>query len=271
MRLKHDLFKQLEALPESEILGVVSADGVSRLGTGPSSVDIQWTVAITVSGWKPFGGKLRKSELTVSRSVPEAAVLTAIPAVNPYDVLRVRVRWPEDKVSDSPRALLIEVIGREDSDFELNSYASELQEPVTFEDPQFGLFTLDRGLDWYAATPDWCGGTIQLTIPASAPGELEKSLMVARRLWAEQEDWQRKTASCAVNELLRLKNASWLGEDEDEVNEEEFAQRMVLESISVEADGSFQFWHDDGELFLGHSIMVRGNLTNGPTDAGIHG
>jgi hypothetical protein len=46
---------------------------------------------------------------------------------------------------------------------------------------------------------------------------------------------------------------------------------MKLETISVSSDGSFNFWHDDGDLFYGHAIQVGGNLVEGPTYADIPG
>ena len=48
-------------------------------------------------------------------------------------------------------------------------------------------------------------------------------------------------------------------------------ERMELESIEVRADGSFQFWFGDGDLFYGHSIWVSGDLENGPNDAAMEG
>ena len=161
MSLEQELIKQLEASPESEIVGVVSAGGVSGAGAGPSGDNVQWTVLITFSGWKLSGGAIRKSEITVRKLVPEAAVRTFMAAMDPYDVVRLRARWLENNVFGSPQALLTELIGRDDSDSELNAYALELQEPVTFADPQFGLFTLNRRVNWYEATPKWCGGSIR--------------------------------------------------------------------------------------------------------------
>lgn len=269
MSIKEDLIKQLDVSPEAVILGVVGAGGVSGAGGGPSGD--QWTVLITLSGWKPLGGELRKSEMTVRKLVPEAEVRTVMAVMDSYDIVRLRARWSEDSVFGSPQALLVEFLGKEDSDSELNSYSVELQQPVTFADPQFGRFTLDRRVNWYEATPDWCGSSIRLTISAGAPEEMEKSLAVARRLWAEQEDWKRKITDCATKKLLGLKNDNWLDENEPEVSEEGFAHKMALESISVEAGGAFEFWHDDGDLFWGHSILVSGNLADGPKDAGIHG
>lgn len=271
MSLEQDLIKQLESSPETEIIGVVNAGGVSGVGAGPSGDNVLWTVHITFSGWKPAGGELRKSEITVRKEVPEAAIRTFQAAMNPYDVVRVRARWSEHNVSGSPQALLTDFIGKDDSDSELNAYASELQEPVMFADPHFGVFTLDRRVNWYEATPDWGGICIRLTVPADDPDQMEKSLAAARRLWSAQAGWQRRILACATTELLGLKNESWLEEGEAEVSKAEFERRMVLETISVEADGSFEFWHNDGDLFWGHSIMVSGNLEEGPNDAGIHG
>jgi hypothetical protein len=46
---------------------------------------------------------------------------------------------------------------------------------------------------------------------------------------------------------------------------------MKLESITVHPDGRFEFWFDDGDLFWGHSIAVRGSLAEGPTEASVEG
>jgi hypothetical protein len=41
--------------------------------------------------------------------------------------------------------------------------------------------------------------------------------------------------------------------------------------VTVEPDGEFEFWYNDGNLFLGHSVRVDGNLTDGATHASIRG
>jgi hypothetical protein len=272
MSLVQELIKQLEISPETEILGVVDAGGVSGGGSLSSDGKQQWTLIITLSGWKPIGGELRKSELVIRKYVPEAEIHACMKSIREYEVVHVRARWSENNIFGSPQALLTEFIGKDNADSELNSYALKLQEPVTFTDPQFGLFTLNRLVNWYEASSDWCGSSIRLTIPARTPDYMDMAIALARRLWAEQEQWQRKIIACAIKELLELKNTAWLGEDEEEVNEKEFARRMVLESITIEGvDGTFEFWYNDGDLFWGHYIMVSGNLTDGPKRAGIEG
>src|SRR3954467_7230172 len=93
----------------------------------------------------------------------------------------------------------------------------------------------------------------------------------ARTLWAQQGDWNRRIRELATRELLDLKNSNWLAEDEPVITADDFTDRMRLESISVNGDGSFEFFHDDGDLFWGHTIIVGGNLRDGPTSAQIAG
>jgi len=86
-----------------------------------------------------------------------------------------------------------------------------------------------------------------------------------------EQDLIKQLERAPETEILGLKNELWLAEGEAEANRTEFECKMVLESIKVEPDGSFEFWHNGGDLFRGHSIMVSGNLEEGPNDAGIHG
>jgi hypothetical protein len=71
--------------------------------------------------------------------------------------------------------------------------------------------------------------------------------------------------------LLEVKNGSWLNEGELPMSEAQFMRKMKLESITVEEDGSFDFWFEDGDIFWGHSIEVRGDQERGFFDAGFHG
>jgi hypothetical protein len=262
---------KLELCPESEILGVVSAEGVGGGGPDPSSGETDWTLIIPFSAWKPAGGGLRKSEMTVRKLVPKKELKTFMAAMNPYEVVRIKARWSEETDFGCAEALLTEFLGKDDSDPELSAYAGELHRPVTFSHPQFGLFTLDRRVNWFAAKAEWCGAPVELTVCSGAAEEMEKSLAAARQLWADQREWQKRIVALATKELRATKNNSWLDEDESEVSEEEFARRMVIQTISVQPSASFDFWYGDGDLFWGHSIMVSGTLTDGPKSAEIHG
>ena len=88
---------------------------------------------------------------------------------------------------------------------------------------------------------------------------------------ADQEEWNRRVLARASEDLLELKNDSWLEEDEEELDAEKFEARLELESIEVRPDGEFCFWFEDGDLFWGHSITVEGTLEGGPEQADIQG
>jgi hypothetical protein len=100
---------------------------------------------------------------------------------------------------------------------------------------------------------------------------IDNALKTAEILWANQSRWKRELDTLVTNRLLPLKNDTWLEEGESPLTEDEFLSRMILESISVYNDGRFEFWHNDGDLFWGHAIQVRGNTRDGLTGADICG
>ena len=56
-----------------------------------------------------------------------------------------------------------------------------------------------------------------------------------------------------------------------QITEKEFLDRMKLESISIQPEGAFEFYHRDGNLFYGHSIQISGSLEKGLTHSDIPG
>jgi hypothetical protein len=270
MELREQLEQQLQTAPETEVIGVVSASGVGA-GSGASPAD-PWTILISFSGWRQRGGELQQSELTLRMEVPRSKVNRYQEGIRAFEVLRVHVRLAIENAFGSPQALITGTIEKDNGDTELLTYAKQLREPVTVQDPQFGVLTLDRRLNWYESeTTTWGRDEIRLTLDAKRAHDLDMSLATARSLWSSQQSWQQKIIGWATTQLLPIKNDSWLNEDEPELTPEEFAQKMVLTSITTRPDGSFDFWFNDGDLFWGHSIMVTGNLKEGPTRAGIEG
>ena len=68
----------------------------------------------------------------------------------------------------------------------------------------------------------------------------------------------------------------WLQDSDDyeegqEITEEDFAGRIVLDSIGVSGNGNFNFWFSDDDMFWGHSVCVNGNIESGPQDAEMCG
>lgn len=73
--------------------------------------------------------------------------------------------------------------------------------------------------------------------------------------WLE-DNYETIKQYCADN-LRELKNESWVETEEEKVTEEEFKERLQLESIKIESDGGLELAFQDGDLFWGHWIVVK--------------
>lgn len=169
------------------------------------------------------------------------------------------------------QALLETLIGPTRGEAELHAHAKRLQLPVTRADKVLGKLTLDRRINSYDGRAKWNGKAVTVSVSADEGGDPDAGIQVAHALWRAQARWSRRVSDFAVAKLLKLKNENWLDENEKPVTAKEFRRRMKLETVSVYGDGSFAFWHDDGELFWGHAIQVSGDLKSGPRDADIPG
>jgi hypothetical protein len=259
------LFEQLMTASISDVLVVVGANGP---GAGRSRGENTWMMSFTVEAWRVATGEIQKRQLSVCRKVTDEELKTFQDLILPYEVIRIRARVVESDFG-GPRAQLEAFVGRDSSDAELNDVAEELQKPVTLKDPHLGTFTLDRRVDWFTGEVLWAGQSISLNLTGSA--DAKDALQTARAIWQNQAEWNRRVREFAVEKLLPLKNDTWLGDGEAELTSDEFKDRMTLESITVNADGSFDFWHNDGDLFWGHAIQISGSLSEGPTHADIPG
>lgn len=262
------MFAQLEATPVVDILGVVAPSGVSG---NKFQGDELWTLRFELEAWRIHSDHIQTRPVTIHRKVTEQELNRLREQIAPYAVICIKARVATDSPAGTSQGLLESLIGIETSDEELNERADQLQKPVIHVDPVLGTFTLDRRVDFFTGDAVWDGGAISLNLSAREPAELQEALKVAHSLWQGQNTWNRQIRDYAAEKLLPLKNDYWLDEDEAELNTIQFDDRMTLESITVYPDGSFDFWHNDGDLFCGHSILISGSLSEGPTDADIPG
>lgn len=253
------LWEQFSNAPEVNVVGVVSPFGAGGGSDGQSEV---WTLTFSFASWRADSGDIRESELSIRQRLSHEELKAVMNMIEPYEVLRVRVRLVVDSVFETPQAELIEVIGA-DNDAQLQQIAAKLQIPIIVQDERFGPLTLDRRLDRFDGQVAWNGKKVGLTIEAVGEGLCLDSLSVAKELFSNEESWGQRIDDYAVK---MLHGQTWL-EEEDEIKltREEFLSRMKLTDIGVSSDGSFDFWHEDGDLFWGHSIVIYGDLENGPT------
>ena len=262
MERDHEEFlRRIEGASEEDISGLVDASGAAG-GKGDSDL---WDLIIHLAAWKDSSGIIHKEEMRVEISVSEEELSRQMSAISSYSLVGLRLRLA-DHPNGRKQALGSALPVTELQDEELSQVAAELQKPVVIDDPIFGKFTLDRSIDWFRGSAKWQGKGIRLDLSLDDDGDPAKSLGVAKTLWDDEGSWAAKVSDYAVEQLLERKNDSWLDEGESPVTTEVFKSRMALESVTVYPDGEFEFWHNDGDLFWGHSIQVSGNLTDGLTN-----
>ena len=261
------LLDQLSSCPIVEIIGLVSISGV---GAGKIGKEPLWSMTIKFDAWRIYNGKIEK-DLTVRRKVTDEELKIFQKAIKAESIIKIRGRVSKENIFDSAQAMIEEYIQSDIDDVEINKYLMEIRKPVIYRDDLLGTFTYDRQVKWYTNSILWVNKMINLNLSIEKMDELDEVLKVAHILYKDQIIWNKKIIDYAVSELLPLKNESWLEEDEVELTDDQFKKRMKLETVTVYEDGSYEFWHNDSDMFWGHSILISGNIIDGPNGADIPG
>lgn len=248
----------------STIIGLVDADGA---GGGRAGESDEWSLILQLAGWRHPGAAVVAGERCCEMPASEADVDSLMDRITAYTIIEAEI----DGSSTAEMTKLRRIVRIGVSDPELEQLAARLQEPVLLDDPTLGRLEYSRRFGEFEGRVEWCGRVVTVSLRSDRPDDPPAALETAARLFADQAEWDRRVREYAVEKLLPLKNGSWLEEDEAELSADAFLSKMTLETISVEESGEFSFWHDDGDLFWGHSIAISGSLSEGLTDADIPG
>jgi len=244
-----------------EIEGIVSPSSQSASARS-DDYDVHF---FSFSAWRYPGQPLVNRKLIILRPVnPTSDSFSEYPKLSIHR-LRVMISM------DESRAILARNSTQKPDTNGLIGIAEELKNPVIVYTERFGDLALDRSVSWFEGEVKWNGEQVRINFNTDEDLDLSASLEVAEKLLDEQEIWKQNVDEYAAKELLPLKNEHWRNESESAITVEQFKSRLSLVSISLNPDGSIEFWHDDGDLFWGHSIHVSGSLDEGLTHAGIMG
>lgn len=244
-----------------EIEGLVSP---ASQGGWPRSKEYS-VHTFTFAAWRYPGGPLQRRDLTILRPVaPDSKWTSDFPSLS---IHRIRVRLS----TDESRAVFAGNAAEVADQHSLAAVAKELAQPVVIATDRFGNLTLDRSLNMFEGEAIWNGTRVRLCFDTDGSQDVSRGLKVAERLWDDEKSWKQRIEDHAIANLLTLRNEDWLQDGEATLTSNEFRGRMKLMTISIDRDGGLEFWHDDGDLFGGHSILVSGSIDDGPTEADIAG
>ena len=261
-------FKAFAAQFQPEELTVLAVTGANGFGGGKTRGETLWTVSVGLTAWmEEDSPDIHRGEFVLSTIGDEQLLEVLRRRVRPDFIIKFRGR-----VSEDGKRLLLLDLPEPGFDPDLKAILEEQKKPVTFWEEGLGTFTLNRQVDWFETEVDWLGGQISLVFDAGE--DRAGALQNAKALLADAASWDKRVREYAAGDLLVSAN-DWAEQLEDEepqeITREQFMERMELESIEIRADGSFEFWFADGDMFYGHSIHVSGDMENGPDDASMEG
>lgn len=138
----------------------------------------------------------------------------------------------------------------------------------TLESKRFGTLVYDPTYDWFVVETRFGDAIIDLNIHADKADEVAQLLAHAEDMAADEAQWLARLQESAAG-LTDIANA-WNEEEdgwEGPIDSANFVSRITLTSIGLFNGSMFEAYFDDGNLFWGHSIVVRGTITDGPLEA----
>ncbi len=263
---KRQMLSELSRRPTVEVVGIVDPLGAMA---GWSKGDERWSILVILAPWRDQHGVLHKEDLRIHKEIAQeesGAYRSAIPADS---ITRFRVRFNAEE--DPVNALLVEILGPASGDEVLEAALADSLRPVFVDDEDLGRLVLNRQSDCFEGDLTRGASSIGISFYGEDADGQRTTLDVLRTVCKELTNLDATAREYAAGELLTLFNEEWRDDDEPEHSADDFTARMTLTDITASQNGDFDFWYDDGDLFCGHAIYVRGNLTHGFTDADIEG
>lgn len=255
-------FRELAAQFAPEELTILAVTGANGFGGGRAGKEKLWRASIGLTAWmEEDSPDIHRGEFVLS-TIADDQLLEHLQRRVPRDFI---IKF-KGRVSEDGQRLLLLDLPEPAFDPDLKAILEEQKKPVTFWEEGLGTFTLNRQVDWFETELDWLGGQISLVFDVGE--DRAGALQNAKALLADAASWDERIRAYAADDLLASAN-DWA--EDGEITREQFIQRMELESIEIRADGSFEFWFADGDMFYGHSIHVSGDMEHGPDDASMEG
>ena len=255
-------------LPEE--FSILAVTGAGGFGGSRTQENGPWLAVLELTAWKE-----EDSDQPAHR---EKTQLVALADDKLMEYLRRRVRGDSVfqimvRPSEDGKQFLMTELPQPETDPEMKAILEEQKKPVSTWVPELGTFVLNRLVNWFEAEVEWLGQPARLDIDREE--DWDACVEQAKALMADQKGWDEKVRAFAAEQLTDLAN-DWAQSDDpeeepEEITREQFMERMELDAVQISADGSFEFWFNDGDLFWGHAIHVTGSLDKGPESAQMEG
>jgi len=128
------------------------------------------------------------------------------------------------------------------------SQLTEKHNEKSIDSDFFGQLKHNDKLDWYEVTKNG----IEFSFTNTKLEQLNINLHKTENLIPQLKTIENRM----IDEMIILKNESWLEEEEKEISKEEFQKEINLYAINTYEDGSVELYYKANDLFWGHEIQT---------------
>ncbi|MEZ6056648.1 MAG: DUF2262 domain-containing protein [Planctomycetaceae bacterium] len=184
---------------------------------------------------------------------------------------RCRVVFGKGTFSRAPFAAVVEVLTPSPLDVDIQRAIDEFTMPSRVVSERVGEFEYQERKDRYMTMAKWMGEDVEVHLDANDMSGCRRAVAACEAIWADQTRWNGLLHSAIVADLLKLKNSDWRQRGEPKLTKADFEHRIALTAVTFSFSGDFEFWFNDGDIFWGHSISVRGDVKDGVSDVALAG
>ena len=191
-----------------------------------------------------------------------------------YNIEKYHIYHLKVKELDPNNFLLVDVLERDLENQLLKETLKECEQKaaIIIEEPDLGKFTLDKNLKAFISQMDWLNPKKQINVSLNI-GEnsrikaLEKVgafFNTLEKLVGNKKDWDKKLKIYAAENLINLanelrKNLKGMFKF-IKIWKWRFIGKIELINLDIKPNGEFIATFDDKKLFVGHKIIINGNI-----------
>lgn len=191
-----------------------------------------------------------------------------------YNIEKYHIYHLKVKEADSDNFLLIDVLERDLENELLKETLKECEQKaaIVIEEPDLGKFILDKNLKAFLSKMDWLNPKKQIDISLNigentrikALKKVGAFFVTLEKLLTNKKEWDKKLKAYAAENLVDLanelrKNLKGMFKF-IKIWKWRFIGKIELISLAINPNGEFVATFDDKKLFVGHKIVVNGNI-----------
>lgn len=191
-----------------------------------------------------------------------------------YNIEKYHIYHLKVKELDPNNFLLVDVLERDLENQLLKETLKECEQKaaIIIEEPDLGKFTLDKNLKAFISQMDWLNPKKQINVSLNIDENsrlkaLEKVggfFNTLEKVVANKKEWDKKLKIYAAENLIDLanelrKNLKGMFKF-IKIWKWRFIGKIELINLDINPNGGFIATFDDKKLFVGHKIIINGNI-----------